>query len=262
MTLEDDRREYCQRCGWVGRRAFQRDRHDLCEPLADETPAEKQLEPVMIRENKRPGRRPRAIRPKKTVAVRRITQLALAAGRDELRVLGADGPYDRPKTRGDCQWCAVCQAARDGKTASLQEKLACGHRVAEIPFRSRPCVFVSCKYSSFLDVAETGSLIFNFPHREPTDMPVDGSCALDLAERGGMTLEEVGAAQALTRERVRQVEVKALHKLGVRLQELGIDRVDVEALLRRYVTGPGGELADSGADGELPSDVATLLLSK
>jgi hypothetical protein len=40
------------------------------------------------------------------------------------------------------------------------------------------------------------------------------TCALDVADRGGTTLEEVGAIMNLTRERIRQVEVKGLAKLS------------------------------------------------
>jgi hypothetical protein len=40
------------------------------------------------------------------------------------------------------------------------------------------------------------------------------TCALDVADRGGATLEEVGAIMNLTRERIRQVEVKGLSKLS------------------------------------------------
>ena len=39
------------------------------------------------------------------------------------------------------------------------------------------------------------------------------TCALDVADRGGTTLEDVGAIMNLTRERIRQVEVRALAKL-------------------------------------------------
>ena len=39
------------------------------------------------------------------------------------------------------------------------------------------------------------------------------TCALDVAERGGITLEEVGEIMNLTRERIRQVEVRGLLKL-------------------------------------------------
>jgi DNA-directed RNA polymerase sigma subunit (sigma70/sigma32) len=39
------------------------------------------------------------------------------------------------------------------------------------------------------------------------------TCALDVADRGGITLEEVGAIMNLTRERIRQVETRGLLKL-------------------------------------------------
>jgi DNA-directed RNA polymerase sigma subunit (sigma70/sigma32) len=41
---------------------------------------------------------------------------------------------------------------------------------------------------------------------------------LEAAEQGGMTLEEIAARFALTRERVRQIELSALRKLGRQLQ--------------------------------------------
>lgn len=46
------------------------------------------------------------------------------------------------------------------------------------------------------------------------------SCALDVADAGGSTLEEVGGILNLTRERIRQIEVKALLKLNRRAPEL------------------------------------------
>jgi len=76
----------------------------------------------------------------------------------------------------------------------------------------RPCMFVSCKHHLFLDVnTETGSIKFNFPEKEVWEMKE--TCALDVADRGGITLEEVGEILNLTRERIRQVEVKGLSKL-------------------------------------------------
>ena len=65
---------------------------------------------------------------------------------------------------------------------------------------------MACKYHLYLDVnPETGSIKMNFPDLEPWEL--EETCALDIAERGGVTLEEVGAILNLTRERVRQVEV-------------------------------------------------------
>ncbi len=73
----------------------------------------------------------------------------------------------------------------------------------------RPCVFVSCKYHLYLDVnPRTGSVKLNFPDKELWELTE--TCALDVADRGGITLEEVGGIMNLTRERVRQVETRGL----------------------------------------------------
>ena len=76
----------------------------------------------------------------------------------------------------------------------------------------RPCQFVSCKHNLYLDVnPETGSIKLNFPDKEIWEL--EHTCALDVAEKGGITLEEVGAIMNLTRERIRQVETRGLMKL-------------------------------------------------
>jgi len=76
----------------------------------------------------------------------------------------------------------------------------------------RPCLFVSCKHNLYLDVnPETGSIKLNFPDKEIWEL--EETCALDVADKGGITLEEVGAIMNLTRERIRQVETRGLLKL-------------------------------------------------
>jgi hypothetical protein len=76
----------------------------------------------------------------------------------------------------------------------------------------RPCMFISCKHHLYLDVNPgTGSIKLNFPDKEVWEM--GETCALDVADRGGITLEEVGAIMNLTRERIRQVETRGLLKL-------------------------------------------------
>ncbi len=76
----------------------------------------------------------------------------------------------------------------------------------------RPCVFVSCKYNLYLDVnPETGSIKTNFPDKELWEL--EYTCALDVSEKGGITLEEVGEIMNLTRERIRQVETRGLEKV-------------------------------------------------
>jgi hypothetical protein len=83
---------------------------------------------------------------------------------------------------------------------------------ADCVHSSRPCLFVSCKHNLYLDVnSETGSIKLNFPDKEIWEL--EHTCALDVADKGGITLEEVGAIMNLTRERIRQVETRGLLKL-------------------------------------------------
>ncbi|MFL5305355.1 MAG: sigma factor-like helix-turn-helix DNA-binding protein [Polyangia bacterium] len=114
----------------------------------------------------------------KTIAPKRLT-------RDERRVaelLVYPGDVERPMTRESC---------------------------ASMP---RPCPFVSCSHHLYLDVnPETGAIKLNFPHLEVWEMAE--TCSLDVADKGGITLEEVGAILNLTRERIRQVEVRGLAKI-------------------------------------------------
>lgn len=117
------------------------------------------------------------LRPK-TIAGKRLTRAEIQEG---IRLVD-DMWYERPKTRADCI---------DGP---------------------RPCPFVSCKFHLYLDVKdETQSIKLNFPHLEVWEM--EHSCALDVSEQGGLTLEDVGHILNLTRERVRQVEVAGIEKL-------------------------------------------------
>ncbi|MBP9089154.1 MAG: DNA-binding protein [Kofleriaceae bacterium] len=99
------------------------------------------------------------------------------------------------------------------------------HRVQCASGEQRPCPWVACKHHLYLDInPETGSIKINFPDLEPWEMKQ--TCALDVAERGGITLEEVGEIMNLTRERIRQVEVRGLLKLKMGSpspDELGAD---------------------------------------
>jgi hypothetical protein len=172
------------------------------QPIEGALALETQLEqvtsdPPVTREQRR-SRRKREVRAR-TISVKRMTKRELELG----RLLYPDvEDVVKPKTRAECV---------NGE---------------------RPCPFVSCKHHLYLDVsAKTGAIKLNFPDLEVWEM--QETCALDVADRGGTTLEEVGAIMNLTRERIRQVEVKGLAKLQA-LRDM--------AALRDYVDeGPVGK---------------------
>jgi len=130
-----------------------------------------------ITREQRRSRRKRDVRAR-TISVKRMTKRDLEIG----RLLYPETDYFKPRTRAECAEGA------------------------------RPCPYVSCKYHLYVDVSpRTGAIKLNFPDLEVWEL--NESCALDVADRGGTTLEDVGAIMNLTRERIRQVEVKALAKL-------------------------------------------------
>jgi len=72
----------------------------------------------------------------------------------------------------------------------------------------RPCPWVSCRYNLYLDVRRDGIIKLNFPDRDPDEMVT--SCALDLAEDGPRTLDQVAVLMGMSRERARQIEEGAM----------------------------------------------------
>src|SRR5688572_5063650 len=158
--------------------------------------AELDSEESITREQKR-SRRKRDVRAR-TISIKRMTKRELEFG----RLLYPETDYDKPRTRAECV---------DGP---------------------RPCPYISCKHHLYVDVSpRTGAIKLNFPDLEVWELAE--SCALDVADRGGTTLEDVGAIMNLTRERIRQVEVKALAKMEA--------LADMEALREYVEEGPNGK---------------------
>jgi hypothetical protein len=76
----------------------------------------------------------------------------------------------------------------------------------------RPCPWTSCRQHLAIDInPKTGSIKLNFPDLEVWEMAE--TCALDVADRGGITLEQTGDIIGLTRERIRQLEQRGLAKI-------------------------------------------------
>lgn len=134
---------------------------------------------LLTREQRR-SRRKRAVRAR-TISVKRLSK------KDLERVkftLDPELELERPATRAECA---------DGP---------------------RPCPYVSCRYHLYLDVSDrTGSIKLNFPDLEVWELAA--SCALDIADDGAATLEDVGTIMNVTRERIRQLELAALARLSM-----------------------------------------------
>src|SRR5262245_49115120 len=89
----------------------------------------------------------------------------------------------------------------------------------------RPCPHVGCRHHLALDVRSSGSIMF---HNTIEDIRPDTSdtmvelwlrampqtCALDIADQGEHGREAVGELYGVTAEWIRQIEEKALAKLG------------------------------------------------
>ncbi|MEO8699729.1 MAG: sigma factor-like helix-turn-helix DNA-binding protein [Kofleriaceae bacterium] len=136
-------------------------------------------------------RRERRKRPRsKTIAMKRLTVAEREIFAVMYPVADTAGEH-RPQTRAECS----------------------GH--------TGPCPWVACKHHLYLDINPlTGSIKINFPDLEPWEL--EHTCALDVAEAGALTLEQVGEITNLTRERIRQVESHGLAKLAAQTRRYGL----------------------------------------
>lgn len=142
----------------------------------------------------------------RTINVSRLPMREIASGRRLMSMLDDEEALPtRPLTRGEC---------------------------ADVP---RPCPFVSCVHHLYLDVSDTGGLKLNFPDLDPGDLPSSRSCALDIADDGGITLEAVGEAMNVTRERVRQIEIRALARIKAASEMLEEHDLGTRTPARRHL---------------------------
>lgn len=120
------------------------------------------------------------------------TIVVLAGEVDNTRPLTRREEASRPRTRGDCI---------NGP---------------------RPCPWVSCRHHLFWELLQ----------RRLVETPLDcvWSCALDVADAGEHTLEEIGELFGLTRERIRQIETMAFDRVKRRAQS-PFNRSHFESLL-------------------------------
>ena len=96
----------------------------------------------------------------------------------------------RPRTRGEC---------------------------ADVP---RPCPWASCRHSLLVDIDAHG-------HAHEVEIPDESTaCALDIADGGESTLEDIAELAGVTRERIRQIEAKAFEAIRGRRGKVLAELVD------------------------------------
>ncbi|HVJ20135.1 MAG TPA: sigma factor-like helix-turn-helix DNA-binding protein [Polyangiaceae bacterium] len=139
-----------------------------------------------------------------------------------MSALPIDPRPESPERKRSARRSRSIRVARIGR----QEVKRAGERAAELELdltrptlRSecvegpRPCPHVACKHHLYLDVnPNTGTIKLNFPELEVWELA--DSCALDIAERGGTSLDDISKLMNVTRERVRQIETQAMSKLA------------------------------------------------
>ena len=105
----------------------------------------------------------------------------------------------------------------------------------------RPCPFVSCKHHLYLDVSpNNGRLVVNHPGREVWEL--DQTCSLDIAERGGVTLEEISNLMGLEAGSIRQMEIRALGRFEANLVDQALRDPPPLRRLRWLPAVPGRHL--------------------
>lgn len=107
---------------------------------------------------------------------------------EEERVIATELEASRPRFRSDCA---------DGQ---------------------RPCPYMACRHHLYLEVTEAGSIRLPFPELDLDELA--DTCSLDVADRGGVILDQIGSILAVSRERVRQVEEAALERYREALRGL------------------------------------------
>lgn len=150
-------------------------------------------------------RKPGARRWGPTISIRQMLAKPVELTKEERLALAVN---ERPRFRRDCQ------PERGERPAGRLRVWRDG----------QACPWVSCRFHLAIAINPVkGGMkeLRNWQDGQPV-------CVLDLAEEGGITLDRVGYLEGITRERVRQIEVRALLKLHQLLDDEDRPRLSPE----------------------------------
>ena len=121
----------------------------------------------------------------------------------------------RPKTMGQRELKRLVAAERAAAGEVVDRKPihdARPRQWSECAHLTGPCPWVGCRHHLYLELNdESGSMRILKPGLEPDE--IGETCSLRVAEAGQHRLQEVGDLMNITRERVRQIESRALTRL-------------------------------------------------
>ena len=98
----------------------------------------------------------------------------------------------------------------------------------------RPCPFVGCRYNLWCEVTENGSLVILNRDVDPTEVPPEASCALDIADRVSGQELETGENQTMPMSEIGRIYGVG----GGRIQQI------VESALDHYLAAIGDSFGD------------------
>lgn len=118
----------------------------------------------------------------------------------------------------------------------------------------RPCPWYSCRHHLGIDVSpSTGRITM---HIDPDELDEScHTCALDIADQGGMILEDLGAILGISRERTRQIEERGLARVAARLP---VDRQPRRSVQRQVRT----TFSETVPEGYIPLDEAAARMGR
>jgi hypothetical protein len=101
----------------------------------------------------------------------------------------------------------------------------------------RPCPWVSCRHHLALDVYPSGRV------REYAG--TGETCSLDVADRGGVTLEEVGEMLGISKEAARQMEDLAMDAMRMKVESITSPRPDPTEARKRGLAAALGRTREA-----------------